>query len=112
MTKQSLNDLIAKTIRGLLVTDSKIKSELDMSNFLYYQFKKDNSEVISNIKKGFLVEQLLIKTKKVNGDIPDCLIKRGNERMNELYLKGIESKTLLKVEVFTALIKPDNKKGK
>ncbi len=95
-----------------IVTDKHVKEQLKMSNFIYYSFKKDYPDQIIAIKKGLVAEIMLKNTIVPNSFLfktPNA-VRGDNDRMIELYKLGLYSESLLKVVVFDALIKLDNKK--
>jgi len=112
MNRQNLNQLIAKTIKQILIDNKKVIEQLGMSSYNFYQFKNEYPEQILIIKKGLLVQNVFIDIKVPDDflfNTPDA-IKGDNDKMIELYKLGSYAETLLKVDIFTALIKPDNKK--
>lgn len=96
----------------LVVTDKHIIKELKMSNFIYYALKKDQPDLIYTIKKGLVAKNILLDYKIPKNVLfkTPMPIKGDNDKMIELYELGLYSECLLKVEVFEALIKMDNKK--
>jgi len=112
MKRQQLNQLIFKSTKQLLIDNKKVIDQLKMTPFNYYDFKKVNGKQIDLIKKGLLIQNLFINIVVPDDflfNTPDA-IKGDNDRMIELFKLGLYSESLLKVEVFTSLIKPDNKK--
>lgn len=112
MTRQDLNQLLMRTIKELLIDNKKVMKALNIKPHKFYDWKKDYNDCVKTVKKGLVAESLL-KDLKVPKDFlfkTPIPIHGDNERMIELYKLGLYSETLLKVDIFTALIKPDNKK--